>query len=380
MPIREEKGAPLTWTAFIVLSATLLFTAPSLEGADTLPSQITDTEFSQMIMDYSEPGGSFNFEFMSNEIEFPSIIPSLKESLKMDGVYLGVGPEQNFTYIAALQPKIAFIFDIRRQNMVEHLLYKALFGLSSNRVDFISKLFARRVPRGLSEKFTARELLLAYSTATADPELFDRNLQAIKDYLIRDHHIPLPARDQADLNLVYRSFVREGPGGDYTGRIFGGFGRYAYADLMMATDERGQAQSYLATEQNFQLVREMERKNLVVPLVGDFAGATAIRAVAKYLKDHHATVTAFYTSNVEQYLFQQSDEWRRFYENLSFLPIDSSSTLIRSSHFAYGAGAQRARRFPRTTYVMLLCPLTDLMAAFKQRQIQTYDDAIRLSR
>ena len=42
-----------------------------------------------------------------------------------------------------------------------------------------------------------------------------------------------------------------------------------------------------------------------------------------------AVVTAIYTSNVEQYLFQDG-LWHAFAENLSRLPIDASSTLIRS--------------------------------------------------
>jgi hypothetical protein len=39
------------------------------------------------------------------------------------GVYVGVGPYQNFTYISALDPDIAFVVDIRRKNLLHHLLY-----------------------------------------------------------------------------------------------------------------------------------------------------------------------------------------------------------------------------------------------------------------
>src|SRR6516165_10394640 len=84
-----------------------------------VPSYIADDTFWKMISDFSEETGSFRFEYMSNELQFQYVIPRLKENRKPGGVYLGVGPEQNFTYIAALQPKIAFICDIRRQNMIE---------------------------------------------------------------------------------------------------------------------------------------------------------------------------------------------------------------------------------------------------------------------
>ena len=64
------------------------------------------------------------------------------------GVYIGVGPEQNFTYIARLRPSTAFIIDIRRENRSLHLLYKALFEISRDRADFVSRLFSPARPAG----------------------------------------------------------------------------------------------------------------------------------------------------------------------------------------------------------------------------------------
>ncbi len=52
---------------------------------------------------------------------------------------------------------------------------------------------------------------------------------------------------------------------------------------MTMSDEHGHNLSYLATEQTFQYVRDMHRKNLLVPLVGNFAGPTTIRSIARYL-------------------------------------------------------------------------------------------------
>src|SRR5689334_9932175 len=102
----------------------LLATRALLPAADPIPREIDARTFWRMVTDLSEESGYFRFQFMSNEIEFPSVVPDLKKTFKPGGVYLGVGPEQNFTYIAAIQPRIAFIFDIRRDNMIEHLIYK----------------------------------------------------------------------------------------------------------------------------------------------------------------------------------------------------------------------------------------------------------------
>jgi hypothetical protein len=360
-----------------LLSALLLNTSPFV-AADTLPREITDVAFWRMVSDFSEESGSFRFEFMSNELEFQSVIPALKERTKPGGAYLGVGPEQNFTYIAAVQPKIAFVTDIRRENMLEHLIYKALFEISSDRADFISRLFSRSAPGGLSDKPTARALFQAYRTAEPNSQLFSRNLQAIKDRLMKDHQFQLTSEDQTSIDYIYRTIFSAGVGLNYAGGGFGGFRGASYADLMTATDDRGQARSYLATEENFQFVRQLERKNLIVPLVGDFAGPKALRKIAQYLKDHGTTVTAFYTSNVEQYLFQQGDDWRHFYQNVATFPLDSSSAFIRSSHFAY-EGTQSFKVLRRGNFLSLLCPMRDLIKTFNEGHIQSYDQVIRMS-
>src|SRR6478672_6759621 len=115
-----------------------------------LPERLSDSEFWSLATEFSEPGGYFRSDnFVSNESAFQRVIPALKKQIQPSGVYLGVGPEQNFTYLTALAPKLAFIVDIRRQNMLLHLMYKAIFELSANRAEFLSKLFARPIPDNL---------------------------------------------------------------------------------------------------------------------------------------------------------------------------------------------------------------------------------------
>jgi len=365
----------------VVLASTVFFSSPSFFAADTLPSQLSDDVFWRMVSDFSEGSGSFRFEFMSNEREFQSVMPDLIATTKPGGVYLGVGPEQNFTYIAATQPKMAFITDIRRENMLEHLIYKAIFEMSSNRVEFVSRLFSRKVPAGLTARSTARALFQAYRATEADREMFTRNLEAIRDRLKKLHHFEFTGEDDASIEYIYRTIFNAGDAFIYSTGGFGGFRGATYADLMTATDGRGEARSYLTTEENFRVVREMEQKNLIVPVVGDFAGPKALRRIAQYLKDHNATVSAFYTSNVEQYLFQQGDDWRRFLSNVATFPMDASSTFIRSAHFAYNNGSvQPTRQLSGGNFVQLLCPMADLIKAFNQGRIQDYDDVIRRSR
>jgi len=351
-------------------------TVPSLKTAEPLPGRLSDDAFWHMVSGFSEEGGYFRFEnFLSNELGFQYVIPPLKEITKTGGVYLGVGPEQNFTYITALQPKIAFVIDIRRQNMVEHMMYKALFELSNDRADFLSRLYARKRLGGLNADTDSETLFAGYQGLQPERRLVQENLSAIKEVLTR-HKFGLSKEDFDSIDYVYRVFTEAGPDLDYNiGGFGGGGGSPTYEQLMTATDKTGRNWSYLASEANYRIMRDMETKNLIVPLVGDFAGPKAIRAVADYLVEHDAKVTAFYLSNVEQYLFQDPSSWRRFYRNVSTLPLDSASTFIRSVNAgAYGRFGGYGMRFQS-----LLSPMPETVKAFDEGRIRYYNDVIRMS-
>src|SRR5205085_7115534 len=126
-----------------------------------------------------------------NEDSAQFVIPKLKEITKKGGVFVGVGSEQNFTYIAAIEPRFAFIVDIRRDNMIEHLMYKALFEMTSDRATFISRLFARRRPSGLSAKSSVSALFDAYHSVPVDDAYYRETLRAVIDRLGETHGFPL---------------------------------------------------------------------------------------------------------------------------------------------------------------------------------------------
>ena len=279
-----------------------------------------------MVTELSEPGGVFQQEFMSNEDSAQFVIPALKETTRRGGVYVGVGPEQNFTYIAAIQPKLAFLVDIRRENMLQHLMYKALFELSTDRADFLSRLFSRKRPPGLDTRSSVTTLIDAYQAAEVDDGLYGDNLRAVTDLLTRGHKFQLSDADAAVLTRLMRVFRTAGPY-DLKGS---GDKNLTYAQAMTATDLTGSHQSYLASEDNFRIVQDLERRNLIVPLVGDFAGDKALVGVGRYLEERDAIVNVFYVSNVERYLFDQGDHGKHFYANVAKLPLNQSSTFIRS--------------------------------------------------
>lgn len=308
-----------------------------------LPDRLSDADFWRLIQELSEPDGYFRSDnLLSNEVWLQYVIPDLLAVAKPGRVYLGVGPEQNFTYIAALKPTMVFITDVRRGNLDLHLMYKALFELSADRADFVGKLFSRKRPDGLTAESSVREIFQAYAAIPGDKSLYAANYKAIIDHLHKTHGFALDVQDAPGIEYVYDHFFKFGP--DLTYWMSGGMGRGggfrnspSYADLMVATDESGTLRGYLASEANFNVLKTLHAKNLFVPLVGNFAGPKTLRSVGAWLKRHNAMVAAFYLSNVEQYL-NMDGIWVDFCRNASELPIDETSQFIRSYRGGGGPG------------------------------------------
>jgi hypothetical protein len=301
-----------------------------LAGPVELPDRLTDREFWGLSTSASEPGGYFRNEnitnLTSNEVLFQHVIPDLVSRTKPGGVYLGVGPEQNYTYMVAVRPKLAIIFDIRRGNLDLQLMYKALFELAKDRAEFVSLLFSKPRPAAVGPASTADELFAAFGRVASSEALYKQTLTAIKDHLTKAHALPIPADDLAGIEAVFGAFYWSG---------FAVRPSPTYAELMTAADAGGVKRSYLATEEGYRFLKELETRNLVVPVVGDFGGPKALRAVGTYLRAAGGVVSTFYLSNVEQYLYQDR-KWERFCGNVAALPLDASSTFIRSQNGGSG--------------------------------------------
>jgi hypothetical protein len=316
--------------------------ADSRTTAKGLPTRLTDQEFWTLSADLSEHDGTFRSDnLVSNEQWLQHVIPDLVKAVEPGRVYVGVGPEQNFTYITALKPAMAFIIDIRRGNLDLHLMYKALFELSADRAEFVSRLFSRTRPEGLTEQSTAADVFVAFKDIDRSQRLHDETISAIKRQLVIRHGFAISASDWSGIEYALDSFSTFGSRINYlsTGTdSYGGSPLPSYTDLMTATDASGVAHSYLNTEENFRFMKDLESKNLVVPLVGNFAGTKTLRGVGGYLRDKSATVSIFYLSNVEMYLYREMI-WDSFCQNVATLPMGEKSVFIRSAFDGrYGRG------------------------------------------
>src|SRR5688500_4844824 len=379
-------------------------------AAAQVPARLADSTFWRMMQEYSEPWGTFRSEnFVSNETSLQYVIPQLTARVAPGGVYLGVAPDQNFTYIAALRPSIAFIVDIRHQNAMQHLMYKALFETSKDRAEFLAKLFARAPLQGVDTASTAAALFEALAKQPPDSARYRTNLQAIIARLTDVHRFALSDSERVSLGCVYGAFFNQGPDLTYNyasecrntygynvGVPFGpgpgpggGMGRFGfrmptYQGMITETDSAGVNWSYLGSEARFRAVKAMQERNLIVPLTGNFAGPRAIRAVGDWVRSRGATVTTFYVANGEEYLLQQEPEAQAFYENVATLPIDSTSTFVRS--FAGGRFLSAATllllkpQSPNGRSLQLISSIGETLRAYRDGRLRSWMEVIATSR
>jgi hypothetical protein len=347
---------------------------PAASQASSLPSHLTDEQFWKLSADLSEPGGYFRSDnLVSNEHTFEYVIPDLQKAVRPGGVYLGVAPDQNFTYIVATQPQMAFIVDVRRGNLLEHLMYKALIELSADRAAFVSRLFSRPRPPGLGASSTVAELFEAFDAAPPREDLYRQNVQAMTGQLVRRHGFVLSPDDLQQIEQIFGAFYREGPGLRYSmsglaaGRLRASFP--SYEELAQATDAAGRPASYLASEARFQWLKAFEERNLLVPVVGNFAGPKALRGVGEYVRAHGGRISTFYVSNVEQYLFQDG-LFDAFARNVSGLPVSAESTFVRSVSVRFGyAGTGPLGPDGRAT---ALYPIQAFVDDFREGRLNSY--------
>ena len=317
-------------------AVTLLLVPSAHQPVSAANLQISPAQFASYIRQWSEPEGYFDSDnFITNETSYEHVTDELHSRVRPGGVYLGVGPDQNFTYIAQTRPALAVIIDIRRQNMLQHLLYKALFEQAESRAEFLALWFAKETPV-VRKGASLPEVLKAVRAAPSSEPTFKRDSDRVKTILSKRYDLGLSEEDFRKIEYTYGTFWR-----DNLDLRFSSIGRNnamqypTLEDILVETDRHGQMQNFLASDELFDWMKKFETENRLIPVVGDFGGNHAFRAVAKFLKDNGLQVSTFYTSNVEFYLFG-SPAWSAFMSNVHALPLNADSVFIRSYFGSYG--------------------------------------------
>jgi hypothetical protein len=350
-----------------LLGAALVVLA--LAGARTSGQGRNPSAFAARIAQLSEPGGYFDTDnLISNEQSYLHVIPALRQAGVTGGAYIGVGPDQNFSYIARIRPAIAFLVDVRRDNLLLHLLFKSLFGLAPTRVEYISLLFGRPPPARLGEWTPAGVDRLAAYVDSARPAPETAALDARIDAALATSGVPLSREDLATIHRFHHRFISAGMALKFesTGRSPRSY-YPTYRDLLIETDRQGHHWNYLASEDDYQFLRSLQQRDLVIPVVGNLSGPTALAAIAGLMTERGDKLSAFYTSNVEFYLFGDRT-FPRFVQNLARLPRTSRSVIIRS---VFG-GFTSIDTAPGYYSASLVQSIDDLVAGVSSGKYQYY--------
>ncbi|HZI42808.1 MAG TPA: hypothetical protein VFD67_13915 [Gemmatimonadaceae bacterium] len=364
-------GSPRRVTSHIAYASTF---APA-------QSARADSAFAKLVQRLSEPGGYFDSDnLISNETSYLHVLDGMRRLKVQGGAYIGVGPDQNFSYIAAVRPDIAFMIDIRRDNLLEHLLFKSLFAMSRNRIEYLCLLFGKPLPRDF-DRWASKSIqeLVDYIDAThGDADVVD-SVQSAISQRVRRFGIPLSTLDLETIARIRDAFVR-----DSLDLRYSSIGRAprpyhpTYRQLLLEKDRSGRQANYLASEDAFQFVKNLEARDLIVPVVGNAAGEHALSAIGQYIAERGDKVSALYISNVEQYLIRDGG-FPQFAENVKLLPRDRRSVMIRS-FFGYGYGFGTAGAHPLNVAghysTQILQTIDAFVATYDSGAVRSYYDLI----
>lgn len=345
--------------ALPLLFVVFLSTSVAIEPLPAAAKPFTQTEFSSLIERLCEQGGEFwNDNYVSNEASYQHPLKRMRELGINGGVYIGVGPNQNFTYIAKIRPRYAFIVDVRRQNMLQHLLFKALFRMAETRSQYLSLLLGRPVLPGNfeEENYTVQDLVRYFETAEPDPSFFSR-VQNKAYPLIADFGLELSEDDWSTIHRIHAAFFARGLSIKYD---------YipvpTYGEFLVEKDLDGNMQNFLNSEDDFQFIKKMEQENRIIPVVGDFSGPHTLRELGSFLRERNERVMVFYTSNVEQYLVRNM-VWPNFVRNLLELPFDERAVFIRAHWSNYVPHPEEVEGYEFTQVLQRIKPFLHAVPA-----------------
>jgi hypothetical protein len=339
---------------------------------------LSDSTFARMVARLSESGGYFDSDnLLSNESSYLHVLGRMRALGVGGGAYLGVGPDQNFSYMAQVRPRIAFIIDIRRDNLLQQLLFKSVFTKARNRAEYMALLLGRPLPRDSQRWDSATiEELVAWMDSTPASPASATAAQELVIATVKEFAVPLDDRDLETIGRFHRVFIDAGLDLRYTSHNRPPRAYYpTYRQLILERDLTGKQGNYLASESDYRFLKSLQERHLVIPVVGDLAGDHALGAIGKLMTERGDKVSAFYTSNVEQYLMRDGTSFDRFAANLRRLPRDSRSVIIRS-YFGGGFYRQHPNSVPGYYSAQLLQTLESFAAEHEAGGYQTYRDVV----
>jgi hypothetical protein len=330
-PVAAASGTPTEAAASAAASAA---------AATPEKNALTAERFGKLQAELSEGAGAFPTQgYVSNETTYLQVASELPAAVPSGGVYIGVGPEQNFSYIALTKPEQAYIVDVRRDNLLLHLLYKASFDVALSRAHFLALVTGRGGQPSTDGTSSVEDVIADVTKLPRSEETYQKAHRVIEER-IGTYGVALSGEDKLALERIHRALYTSGLDITLAGGGCAGQGsdpcamtapsRPRFRELLAARDPAdGKAKSFLASDESFRFVQTMQRENRIIPVVGDLAGEKTMHALAEHIRADGLEVHVVYVSNVEPYL-RSRGVWDRWQANVAALPVHDKAVLVRT--------------------------------------------------
>jgi hypothetical protein len=257
---------------------------PAARSVRALPA-LSDSARARLVLSLSEQGGFFDTDnLISNERSYLHVIgaPAAHARRRVPGGR--AGPELLLPGGRAARGRVHHRHPAR-QPAPAPAAQVALRPLVE-RAEYLARLHGRALPDNPRswDRRPLEDILKRVESLPVDSRRGARERRAV-DSLVRALPLPITDQDRATIERFHRTFIENG-----TALRFQTFGRAprpyypTYRQLLLETDAAGRPASFLVDEEDFRWVKELERRNLVIPVVGDLAGAHAVRAIGGWLE------------------------------------------------------------------------------------------------
>lgn len=332
-------------------------------------------EFVGLLKDLSlKPTGPESVDnLMTNEDSIASVMDQAASEVPQGTVYLGVGPDQNFSLIAATKPHMALIIDYRKKNQLLHFFHLALIHLSNDRTTYLEKFWARdsqpQPELTLKTPDPSDSQLSSFVKSPFKPDMLKTLQNDVITFLSAWEM--LTTDDFDNIRRIQARLAGPGPKARFLAlKMYP-----EIQSLIQAKTRSGKPGHWLASDDHYQTVRNLVTRYQLLPIVGDWAEKpgtnvkSTFRQLSAWLISKRLQVGCIYISDVEFFLMRGS-HFSKYIANLSRLPLHHEARVVRTST----REIMHNERLPGQSSTTIVRPLADMIHDYHAGKIGKWDD------
>jgi hypothetical protein len=158
----------------------------------------------------------------------------------------------------------------------------------------------------------------------------DNTIGRIIEILENKYKFTLDDRDTSEIREVMNAFYRFHLNIRYS--INARMRFPTFAEVLTARDLEGNMSCVFNSDEDYAFIRDLQMKNLIIPVTGDVSERHALRSIGDFMKQYRLKLSAYYVSNFEEYVIKSYRTWEGWISNVKNLPINDKSVIIRWTH------------------------------------------------